>query len=91
MSKMTTLPQGEQEKDKDEDENDEDDWFLPPLSNFSPEVAVVQGSCEALLLPLLLLAEPAAHDSIGGPTNLRDQDDNDDQDDDAIGEPTGNY
>ena len=65
-------------------EDDEDDWFLPPLSNFSPEVAVVQGSCEALLLPLLLLAEPAAHDSIGGPTNLRDQDDNDDEDDDAI-------
>ena len=72
-------------------EDDEDDWFLPPLSNFSPEVAVVQGSCEALLLPLLLLAEPAAHDSIGGPTNLRDQDDNDDEDDDAIREPTGNY
>ena len=90
MSKMTTLPQGEQEKDK-YDEDDEDDWFLPPFSNFSPEVAVVQGSCEALLLPLLLLAEPAAHDSIGGPTNLRDQDDNDDQDDDAIREPTGNY
>ena len=43
------------------------------------------------MLPLLLLAEPAAHDSIGGPTNLRDQDDNDDEDDDAIGEPTGNY
>ena len=43
MSKMTTLPQGEQEKDKDDedDEDDEDDWFLPPLSNFSPEVAVV--------------------------------------------------
>lgn len=40
MSKMTTLPQGEQEKDKD-DEDDEDDWFLPPFSNFSPEVAVV--------------------------------------------------
>ena len=24
-----------------DDENDEDDWFLPPFSNFSPEVAVV--------------------------------------------------
>ena len=40
------------------------------------------------MLPLLLLAEPAAHDSIGGPTNLRDQDDNDDEDDDAIRGPT---
>ena len=43
------------------------------------------------MLPLLLLAEPAAHDSIGGPTNLRDQDDNDDEDGDAIGGPNGDY